>query len=502
MLHTPSLLISLTMFIESAFKKVDEHSLKDELTIKDCYIFGNSSRNKTMLEKIKFANIVGIFDNDSSKWGSVVDEKKVLAPTFIPNSIVLSAVGNPSSLVFQLSCLGYSQYYFFCESIPKISESEKKLLLNSSSKFIPSITNVKFIHLIPYEKFVYPLVEVLKQGFNLREHCFIVYSFNSHKGAHEDIYGLFGLFSELDKQYQNILLFDGIFNYSPDYLQRCLCIKQLISVSSKIIFHGEWLSENIFCLVKYFVSEFRQKGIFISWNGMPHKNPILKKHITEVLSHCRKILMARMSDERKVLMCNELNIASEKVCKSVRFSYALPFNKKIRSNIKKKILLNHSLRINTYENSVYSLELLKKFKGLVEIYCIASYGMEPKQNLKALGQLYFQDDFHYIEGFMSQSDYSSLINSIDVAVMSEADGSGMTTIRMLAYCGAKLYFRKNTATSDFASARGILWEDIENISGSTFEKFVENTYLQHNMEATSFEFDMQTKVEELRNILS
>ena len=57
-------------------------------------------------------------------------------------------------------------------------------------------------------------------------------------------------------------------------------------------------------------------------------------------------------------------------------------------------------------------------------------------------------------------------------------------------------------TADFASARGILWEDIENISGSTFEKFVENTYLQHNMEATSFEFDMQTKVEELRNILS
>ena len=487
------------MFIDKLFNEISASALKTVCLHKNAYIWGDSQFNKHIFEVISPELFKGIFDNNDNKWGQYSSGLQIQKFFHCENVVIVSALLDPTVLILQLRELGIEEYYICCthKSYEKYYNIEKIFFKKSANNFVFSDKQFRYLHVIPDQKFIQPLLHVLEKGFSMEEQAFLVYSFN--RTNNKDLYNIWNIYLSLDKKYNSISLIDGIGNSDELSIRRRERIENVLESCQRIIFHGEWFSKTILKICQNKLSDIKKKGILIPWSGAFGKVECNKIAINTVLRHCPLVVFNNFG-QRTDEMIRDCNFSNLHVF-SERISYTEPIDRvEHTTNIRPKVLVSNSCY--DHNKVVESLKALISLQGQIDVYCIASYGNEEYiRYVEVEGNKLFGEDFHIIKGFMPYEEYVKFLASIDVAAMAMEVGCGMTTIRILCYVGSKLYFKKNTNTAIYADARGYKWYDIDEIKHESMEEFLRNGYQDDNYKCVKFEFDLNDKISKWHKLL-
>lgn len=489
------------MFIDKHFNKIDIEDLKPLIGSGSAYIWGDSLHNNNIFDLFSPSSFKGIFDNAQSKWGEERNSLKIQGFSCQENLIIISAIEDIFSLIPQLQKLDIKNYYFYRseELHSRYEKPELSFYKKSSRKFLGG-SNFKYLHVIPDQKFILPVLDVVKKGFSIQEHAFLIYHFN--RSNPNDLYKIWQIYLELENKYNNIFLLEGFFN-CDEYANDRLCnIGDVIEKCSRIVFHGEWFSKSSGELFSKYISAVKRKGIFIPWSGTLGEDECNMPYIHNILRHCPIVVLGTCNDNRFAKIqknCRFTNLHRFMGAISYTTAVDLP-NKQI--NARPKVFIAHSCY--SYNKAIESMQYLTKFTGRIDVYCIGSYGSE--DYIKAVqnyGENLFGKDFHFVTEFMNYDAYVSFLNSMDVAVMAMEDGAGMTTIRILGYVGAKLYFLPGCNTSEYATNLiGYKWYDIDTIERESLQEFCSNEYSKYNYEIAKADFDIKEKIKSWNKLLT
>lgn len=500
------------MFISKGFNVYEDKEfvqhIQEKVGSKKVYLWGCSSNNKFLYKILNQGILDGIIDNNSNNWGKY--EKGLLVqkcPSNCDEIVIISAIGDPSSLIYQLCVLNVNNYYFFLEdsNFKNHFEKSSRFLSKTNTNFVFDNTSNKILHVIPDEKFFIPIVYNIRKYFDLSEHLFLIYNFN--KSNYSDQYNLWNEYSALSIEHRNISIIGNIFDFDLKRSERILKIHDAIKNSKKIIFHGEGYGGEIIHIFESHIPEVKFKSLFIVWGAMFSYDPQNSNNfVAKVLHFCPNVLLNKIGESRKVLL-DKFGFKNYNIL-DFPFSYTIPYVKKSKSiNHKRRVLISNS--INSCNDIEESIQLLSKYKGKIEVFCIASYGdivnhsviEEIASKIEQKGIDIFANDFHIIKSFMTLPEYNKFINTIDIAVFSSKAGNAMTTIKTLCLSGAKIYINSNCKTANLLTSRNIKWTDIKSIEFSNFEEFCKNTDVDNNYSMVEQEFSEQYIKRMWKNIL-
>ena len=138
-----------------------------------------------------------------------------------------------------------------------------------------------------------------------------------------------------------------------------------------------------------------------------------------------------------------------------------------------RILLGNSA--TPTNQHIEALDFLKKFsEEKLEIICPLSYGDENygKQVID-YGKKIFGSKFTPVLNYMSPSEYSELLNSVQIAVFNHNRQQGTGNIEILAYLGKKLFLRSDTTTwRHYVERDKCCFADTTKIPEMTFNDFI------------------------------
>ncbi len=491
-------------FIDKYGNEISLQELKKIFEGRVCYLWGDTSNNSELFDVLPPSFYKGIFDNNNDKWGTT-DRfgLKICKPQLSSNIVIVSAMGDPfSDLLPQLIELNVENFYFFrtTKLFQRYEMLEYAVQQKCVNDFIPKETKFRFIHIINDEKFVRTLFYVYSKGWNLEEHAFVINYFN--RCNDRDIYNLWKLYVQYDKKYNNILVFDGVFNLKSGLQKRQECLSELLRNASKIIFQGEYIPFSISSVLKKNVDLIRKKSIFIPWCskfGIDYK---IKKNTEDYLRYCPVIVLNKFGDKRRAEIDSFCKFEAAKFI-DINLSYVYPIKnpaKAQKANSKPKVIISHSCF--EYNKCIESINMLLPYKGRIEVYCIGSYGDESYiEKVRKCGNDTLGNSFHFIDYFMDDIEYSNFISQMDSAVFSMTQGAGMTTLQMLCYFGAKIFIVKNSNTDIFIKSRGYKTFDIKEIGKIAVTDFVENNiYKDNNYELARSNFDLKIQIEKWKKI--
>lgn len=492
------------LFIDKYGNETTFQELKKNIKGRDCFLWGNSSNNVDLFDVVSPSTFKGIFDNNKDNWGKEDGfGHKICKVKVSPDIVIVSAMGDPySDLLPQLLELGVENFYFFrtTKLLERYERLEYSVQKKSANNFLPNITKFRYVHIINDEKFIRNLFYVYSKGWNLKEHAFVINYFN--RCNDRDVYNLWKLYIQLDEKYNNILVFDGIFNVKFGLKKRQECLSELLRNASKIIFQGEYIPLSISLVLKKNLDLIRKKGIFIPWCskfGIDYK---IKQNVEDYLRYCPVIVLNKFGDKRRTEIDSFCKFVSAKFV-DINLSYVYPIEippKKKKNNCKPKVIISHSCF--EYNKCIESIDVLLPYKGEIDVYCIGSYGDEKYiKEVNSYGKKVLDDSFHFIDYFMDNLEYSNFINQMDCAVISMTQGAGMTTLQMLFYFGVKVFIVKNSNTDIFTKSRGYKTFDIREIGEISVRDFVENNiYKENNYEIAKTNFDLKIQIEKWKKI--
>ena len=472
------------MFLSSDFEILKDSDFKNKVESlfekKLFYIWGQSTKNQNLFNVVPHNYFSGVFDNKSSDWGKKYYNLTVKEfSSEKEDCCIVSAVGDPSVLILQLRNLGVREFYIYIEDSVFEKSYPKALDFyhDSINKFVFSEKKCKYLHVIPDEKFIVPLIHIVSNYFDVSEHAFVIYSFN--RSNFNDQYNVRDLYLSLEEKGIDITILGALFYLDPLYKKRIHRLKNMVANCYRIIFHGEGYVGSIISVFQELTEYVKEKGLFIPWGAILSENK--SEFVAKILKYCP--LVVKTTSDLYLQKLKEYNFENYSVI-NTNTSYAVPMKLCDKKVNKINVLISNSC--NSCNNIENSLNAIKKFAGQICVYCICSYGdvsKKSKQSLeriKSLGELYFGGDFIFIDKFMPLSEYSSFISKINVAVFSSEEGNAMVSIRMLSYAGAKIYIKPNCKTSEILDGRNIKWSDINHISKESFEEFCFNKYEDDN----------------------
>ena len=487
------------MILDCNWHVVSDAAMRKKIKGKNVCIFGASKLNNSIYEAVGDIKINFVLDNDESKWGDTVNGVQIVQPQFLEDTIILSAVADCKPLAPQLRSLGYREWYFFI-SEPVYEQRYRKdveFIESADSDFVWSHSDYKYIHIIPDQKFIYPVVTILERSFDIREHAFLIYGFNESNPL--DIYHMWGLYRRLSHEYGNIALVGSLYHYDKDIKERLQRIENNLPNCDKIFFHGEWLNDWVFDFFIDKIPFIHEKGVLLIWSGNFGSDWQNEKYIHELLRFCHWIY-APYSPDRIKYVCSKIRFPSDTVIVQSGVDYSIPLKQpEKKKNDVPRILISHSCF--PYNRVMEGLDLLKKFKDLIDIFCLASYG-DPAyiEAVRTSGHAIYGDRFHCIETYMHYPEYVSFINSMDIAVFAMDLPGGFTTLSLLAYTGAKLFLRKDGDVGTHYTHWGFGFSNVNNIPSLTFEKFLFNKYRKKNYEAMRMRFDVEANAQRWREV--
>ena len=489
----------IKMFIDKNFNKIDIDAMRQLIDSGSAYIWGDSLHNSNIFDVFSPSSFKGIFDNDSSKWGKERNSLKIQGFSYQENLIIISAIEDIFSLIPQLQKLDIKDYYFYRskELHNRYEKPELSFYKKSSGGFLGG-SNFKYLHVIPDQKFIVPLLDVIEKGFNIKNHAFLIYALNRDNPC--DIYNIWNIYLQLEMDIDNVLIYDGVFLCDEFAKKRRINIDKAIKQCERLIFHGEIFSAsigNVFC---DHVMEVKKKGIFIPWSGDFDKNSFFLPYIDKILRHCPIVVLGNVCSNRLNEMLQNCRFSNlHRFSEPISYVQAIDKPVKERS-LRPKVFIAHSC--DTYNKVVESMQYLKKFKGHIDVYCVGSYGnFKYADEVRLYGKSIFGNDFHMLTDFMPYKKYVEFLSSIDVTVMAMEVGAGMTTIHILCYVGSKLYFKRNTNTAMYVEARGYKWHDIDDIEYESLDEFCCNIHKEDNYECVKFEFDLNDKISKWHKLL-
>lgn len=491
----------IKLFIDKHFNKIDIEDLKPLIGSGSSYIWGDSLHNSNIFEVFSPSFFKGIFDNAQSKWGKERNSLKIQGFSCQENLIIISAIEDIFSLIPQLQKLDIKNYYFYRseELHSRYEKLELSFYKKSSRKFLGG-SNFKYLHVIPDQKFILPVLDVVQKGFNIQEHAFLIYNFNRSNPS--DLYKIWNMYLYLERKHSNVFLLDGIFS-CDEYVNQRLCnIRNSIDKCHKIIFHGEWFSKNVEELFFKNIYIVKNKGIFIPWSGRLGENNGTMPYIHNILRHCPIVVLGKCSSNRFLQILENCQFSNlHRFSDAISYTTAIKLPKK-QVNAMPKVFIAHSCY--SYNKAIESMQYLTKFAGKIEVYCIGSYGSgDYIEAVQKYGANLFGKNFHLVTDFMNYEAYVEFLNNMDVAVMAMEIGGGMTSIRILGYVGVKLYFKPKCNTADYVTNLiGYKWHDIGSIKGESLQEFCSNEYSSYNYEVGKADFDIKDKIQVWHKLLA
>jgi len=484
------------MFFDRNWKCVPvENVLQD----KEIIVFGCSMRNADMFQYIPKEKVKCIFDNDETKWGTVVNGITVEQPRRMKNEILITAVMDYKNLIPQFKLLGFDTFYcYMCdETYQKYYKEYIFFYLRNSWKyeFADTVQNCKYLHFITDDKFFTPMVEIIETAFDMKEHVFIIYSFN---GANQNNrYDVWDKYLELSEKYGNIIIVDEWYNLkgidNQVVLENALMKTQNVE---KIIFHSEWFSPTIkdFFSRDEMLEQVKEKGIWIVWSGNVGKDKESEKNIEQVLKYCNVCAALTDNEFQRLSECVKLEIKQHFYN---GLSYSRMIDRPVMRKENRKVLLGHSCF--RYNNILEAIEILEKFKEVIDVYVVTSYGDEDYiDEVMLLGNKIYGEHFHAVNEFMPYQEYVEFLNEMDVAVWGEDVAAGNTTLQILFWLNKKVYLKENAYK--LQADKGYHTYMFSQIAEDDLDKFWENEYQEINYKIAKEVFDKEKLIQKWREL--
>lgn len=481
----------MTVIIDKWFNIISKEDVEYKIACRNLTIFGKSKKNTLIYNSFPDIKFTAIYDNNEELHGQYDNNIEITKPSFSSNTVIISALTDYLHLVPQLNLLGYNEYYFiWSDEYYKRIEKAKTFIDSTKETFIWKNNMYEHIHVFPDQKFLAPIAYMLENGSDIRKHAFLIYAFNISN--YNDVYNTWSLYERLAVEYGNIAIIGNLYSVDCNYDERLKVILSNIKNCQQIIFHGEWLEDEIYKLFLPYKDQLRIKGAFIPWNGLIGKHEYSNKYIHGLLRYCKVIEMnpagERFEEKKKDCKFDD-NIFFE-----TELDYVQPIARKERPhNEKPKILVAHSGV--PYTKAKEGIIHLQKFAGKIEVYCILSYGTtEIANDILKTGKDIFGDDFYPITSYMTYEEYATFLASMDAAVWAMTDGAGVTTMYIMAYMRVALYFKKGSITELNAKECGLKSYDYFQVLSMDADDFKVNKYLDHNYNVSKNKFDINEKI--------
>lgn len=347
------------------------------------------------------------------------------------------------------------------------------------------------LHMFPKSKFAEGFINFINQNFDSEEHLFVLYTNGDFKVPLE-IY-----------ESPNVV----------DYNEKSIVwLYKNIRSADKFFLHN--LSVNIYELFLFFLfPALLKKSIWLIWGGdlycyrSPRKGII--DHVVEiarkrVIRNIAVIASLTEGDYRLAAQWYGVNT------KHIRLDY---FNESITKilneivNVENKkdmstinIMVGNSATITN--NHMEVLEKIEKFaEHDIRVYVPLSYGnMEYGWQVEKVGKRLLGDKFVPLKTYMSQEEYYSLLNCMDIAIFNNDRQQAIGNIMALAFLGKKIYLKEDTSMwNEWVTQGRFVFHTIDELEVQ-FDEFkrLEVKEKEQNQKAAKDYYDLQQRIDEWR----
>ena len=487
------------MIYDNTWRVVDLAQLREAVQGKRVFIFGNSRSNDKIFALALGQSVAGIFDNNPSQQGKKANGIPIVAPYYADDIVILTVLADREHLWPQLRQLGYRQWFYIPAPTSRFTQKAAEFLVSTKSDFIPH-GHFRYVHIIPDQKFFRPLLRQLEPGFDLSEHAFVVYSFGDSNP--NDEYHAWPLYEQVDAQWHNMLLMDGPFSYDARAEERVKVFHLLLDACERVVVHGEFLSPAMQELLHQRRAVLKEKGIMLPWSGAFGYRDFNAANLERALRHCRVIVYKESATPFEKLLSDNILDADIKRLDLRYIDYTVPFKRPEKlQNSMPKVFIGHSC-YRDYNHELEVIDLLAKFAGQLEVYCITSYGNPDYiQEVEEAGCKTFGEHFHPMSEFMNEDEYIGFLNQLDAAVFLLTEDAAHTSIRMMAYMGVNFFFDNHTKSYATWTQEGFGVYTFDDIKDDV-HIFQAKQYQKQNYERIKAIFDVDLRTRDWQQLLT
>jgi len=184
------------------------------------------------------------------------------------------------------------------------------------------------------------------------------------------------------------------------------------------------------------------------------------------------------------------------------FDETLIAKKTNKTNNRIQILLGNS--IDPSNNHFDALELLKKLKDKITVYCSLSYGdVRYRDLIIKKGQEIFGEHFHPITDFVTKEQYIEFINSIDLVMMFHNRSQAMGNIAIALTLGKPVFLKKNNPIYSLYSDLGVKCYDAKRIIDTDLDSVIgeQEILSQSNFMILKKLHSKERRLDDLRKII-
>ena len=356
--------------------------------------------------------------------------------------------------------------------------------------------DVKYVHIIPDDKFDKEFIEFINKNFDSEEHFFLVVSNNKIKSKK---------YSFSNVQVFNYTIYNNfimrILNIPFELLTFFFELYKLIKKAEKVFFHNIDNKEMLFL---FLFRKFLNKSFWIIWgtsdSGLPYERKTIFNRVIKYVKGNFKGYITLMKGDFDLI--KKWYGAKGKLYLS--FTYPSNFYKKITlENLEKnEIVIQVGNSAQVCNNHLEILEKLKKFKNQnIKLYCILSYGNDGGDNylteVIATGKNIFGDKFVPIINFMGHSEYLTYLAKIDIAIFAHNMHKAFGNISSLLSMKKTVYLKESVSTFETLKEMGVKIKSFDRFID--LEKFNENI-LENNRRVMEENFSEEKLIEQWKNI--
>lgn len=479
------------MIYNDKFEVISEKEAETLLSGRDVIILGASTRNEKVLNSWLKGNVLFICDSNKERWETQWKNIDIvsydeLSKIDVDNVYVFSLIKDMHFIGeillkyhikhFLLEQDDFGEKYIEYFVKQRVFETENSLVQTRKQTF-------KYIDIIPDEKFIVPLVEILKKISNLQEHLFVIDIVNGSNW--NDRYNLWEFYLELAKSYHNVYVLDDEYRGSGmDISKQLESVKDKFAQCKKIVLHSGVLNSEFGMFFEKHVEWLSQKAVWIPWGAEANYTDECK-YKQNVLQNVASVVLPKQKVISQGLMDNYSIKNEQWISTSIHYAPEIFMEDK---NTKKNEVGRGTVKIllGTYATSLLlhekALSYLEKFMNEdIVIYCPMSYGdMEYKKKIMECGSRLFGKKFISIEEYLSTNELNHLLNEIDIAIMPIVSRCSATVMRMLLKKNKKIYvIDKERVWADFVQ-QGFWFEDFESLKQEKYEQFSYNRNKEKN----------------------
>ena len=327
---------------------------------------------------------------------------------------------------------------------------------------------MKYIHVMPNEKFIEPYIEFIKNNFNFDEHEFYLIDGKKFKVP----------------KYDNIFLYKSKFNKNKiiEILKLSKFLYKNLKRGEKIYFHS--LFNKRIILFLFFFRNFLKKSNWIIWGGDLYCYEKRKKFFKHFIWYRIEDYVKRNFAYISTLVPEDYEIAKKYYKVKGKNQMAIyPFDLDIEffnglfPELKNNTYIQVGNSADPSNNHFEILDVLSKYKNEnITIFCVLSYGDEEyAKKVNEYGKKIFKEKFIGIFNYMTFKEYCEYLKNIDILVFNHKRQQGLGNIFMLSYLGKKIYLRNDISSWNYLTKNlGLTLNPYEDIENETFEKFIKN----------------------------